>query len=156
MGVKTEANDWQACGIAQAGFVAGVGAGCYVFQFRSKNADCIGDFLFIAGGGGLGGSLGGGSGPSPADVIRNRSSNLWTALTCKRPFSAENLNLSYAEMLVVGASVAYGYSYMEITAGLLTPLFKEQDVSGWGTGVGAVGAVLFGAWKMIGNSRYSV
>lgn len=146
MGYTNKAADWQVCGIAQVGVVVGVGAGLYLFEFRSKAANTQAIFSFLSVGIGLGGSLGGGVGPSPSDVVFNRRPELYSSIKCLRPFSLEDLNHSFAEMKTLSITAAYGYSNVLISAGYFTRLFYEQDASGWGTGVGIVGAKLEGVW----------
>lgn len=77
---------------------------------------------------------------------------MWTRIKCKRPFSAHDLNWSYGALSTLGAAGAYGYYLLGIAAGLTDTLFEDQDVSGWGTGVGAIGAIMVGTWKMVGSS----
>jgi hypothetical protein len=144
------AADWQCVGIAQVGGAVGLAAGIYCFDFRSQSADFRGTYLFIGGGLGLGGSLGGGMAPSPGDFIHNTPPDVWTSLQVQRPFSGSELDLAYASISSLGAAGAYGYTLMSITAGWADPLFTTQNVSGWGTGVGVSGAMLIGVWKMIG------
>lgn len=146
MGYKDEAVDWQACGVAQVGFVAGVGAGLYCFEFRSKAANSRAVFTFLSVGFGVGGSLGGGTAPSPTDVAKNRLPEIWSDLKCSRPFSLEDLNHSYGVLETIGAAGAIGYYATRISSGWATKLFNQQVTSGWGTGVGAMGAVLSGVW----------
>jgi hypothetical protein len=71
MGKSTKTNDWQRCGVAQVGAAAGPALGIYCFEFRSKNANFRGVYLFVGAGAGLGGSLGGAAAPSPVDVVKN-------------------------------------------------------------------------------------
>ncbi len=148
------ANDWQAVGIAQAGGARFVGAGIYCFEFRSLSANFRGKYLFVGAGVGLGGSLGGGAGPSPIDFISNNVPDMWTPLACIRPFSGDDLNIKYAVLSTLGAAGSYGYYLTEITAGWSDQLFRSENVSGWGTGVGGIGAMLVGIWKHIGSTGY--
>lgn len=154
MATDVNARDWEVQGVAQVGGVDVVGAGLFMFEFRSKHANFRGPYVFGGGALGLGGSLGGGSGPSPADVATNTQPNAWTAIKCTRDFSAEDLNWAYAALSVLGAGAAYGYSLLGISAGLTDELFRDIDVSGWGTGVGAVGAIMVGVWKQMGGGNY--
>jgi hypothetical protein len=151
MATNVAANDWQVVGVAQVGGVVVVGAAIYLFEFRSLVANCRVTFLFIGAALGGGGDLGGGAGPSPDSVIHNTNPDLWTSISCTRPFSASDLDVSYGALSTLGAAGAYGYFLTGISAGLVDNLFDSQDVSGWGTGVGAVGAIMAGLWKMIGN-----
>ncbi len=48
MGYTSKAADWEACGVAQVGLVAGVGAGLYLFEFRSKAASARAKYTFLA------------------------------------------------------------------------------------------------------------
>lgn len=154
MATNATANDWQCCGVAQVGAAAGAAGGIYCFEYRSLSADFRGVYLFIGAGGGAGGSLGGAVAPSPGDVINNRLPDLWTSLKCKRPFSSDDLNLSYAALSTAGVGAAYGYSLCGISAGLIKVLFSSQDVSGFGIGVGANAAILIGSWIRIGSGKY--
>ncbi len=146
MGYTDKAADWQACGIAQVGVVVGVGAGLYLFEFRSKAAHARATYTFLSVGIGLGGSLGGGVAPSPKDVALNQTPELFSPIKCLRPFSCEDLNHSFAGMKVLSIGAALSYSIVIISAGFFDRLFYEQEVSGWGTGVGVVGAKLEGVW----------
>jgi hypothetical protein len=154
VGVDVAATDWQCVGVAQVGAAVFAAGAIYCFEFRSTRANVRGQYLFIGGGLGLGGSLGGGTAPSPANFARNEQPDLWTPLTCARPFSANDLDKSYAALSTIGALGAYGYSLTRITAGWTNPLFLDQDVSGWGTGVGAGGAMMPGIWLRIGVHGY--
>jgi hypothetical protein len=158
MSASIQANDWQCVGVAQAGAVAGVGAGVYFFEFRSRNADFRGAFNLFGAGIGLGGSLGGATAPSPSDVIHNRNPDLFTSLRADRPFSANNLHLSYANYRSIGASAAVGYSIVRISAASLwNNWFTGQDVSGWGIGGISAGAVaLGGLWVKLSEGKYYV
>lgn len=154
MASHVKADDWEVCSVAQVGAAGGLAAGLYLYRFRSKKADFLGDYLFVGGGGGAGGSMGGGSGPSPVDVARNRLPNLWTSITCHREFSGDDLNWAYASLSTLAAAGAYGYALTAIRAGAIDTLFKGVNVSGWGTGVGVIGATMVGVWKRIGSYGY--
>lgn len=151
---EDRAADWQAVGIAQVGGAVGIAGGIACFDFRSKSADFRGTYLFVGGGIGLGGSLGGGVAPSPGDFIHNTPPDVWSALDVQRPFSGKDLDFAYASISSLGVGAAYGYTLMSITAGWADPLFTAQNVSGWGTGVGIAGAMLIGVWKLIGENTY--
>jgi len=144
--------DWQACGVATIGGAEGLGGGVFFFEFRSKSANCRGSFMFLAAGLGLGGDMGGGSGPSPGDVIHNRQPDLWTSLECINYFSADDLDMSVGQLFLGTVTGAYGYSVVRISAGLLPVLFRLQSCSGWSTGVGVGAAVFTGVWKQLGTS----
>jgi hypothetical protein len=154
MSTTATGNDWQAVGVAQVGGARIVGGGIYCFEFRSLSADFRGKYLFLGAGVGAGGSLGGGSAPGPGDFITNSKPDLWSKIKCKRPFSGDDLDLAYAALSTLAVEGAYGYALTGISAGLIDPLFDSQDVSGWGTGVGVIGAILVGVWKRIGSSAY--
>lgn len=157
MSLSTRANDWQCVCIAQVGVGALAAAGVYAFEFRSRNADYRGVFSFGGVGAGIGGSLGGSTAPSPSDVAHNRNPDLWTSLRVRRPFSANDLNHSFAGIESAGASAIVGYSLVTITAGFWDILFYEQDVSGWGIGGLGLSAVnLTGMWFRANESRYYV
>jgi hypothetical protein len=154
MSTSAKAEDWQCCGVAQVGAAAGPAAGIYCFEYRSLSADFRGVYLFVGAGGGAGGSMGGAVAPSPGDVINNRLPDLWTPIKCKRPFSSDELDMSYAALSTAGVGAAYGYSLCGISAGLIKVLFTSQNVSGFGISVGASAAVLMGSWIRIGSSGY--
>lgn len=163
-----KANDWEIAGIAQVGGADVVGAGVYFFEFRSKAADFRGQFIFIGGGLGLGGSVGGASMPAPGDFVCARAYSPFSSLRCDRDFSADDLDLVAGRITSAGASFAYGYSVVRVTAftnalaagpGLLVQaflptLFHSFPASGWGTGVGASVTVFSGIWKKIGGGGY--
>ncbi|RWP39326.1 hypothetical protein [Mesorhizobium sp.] len=66
MSLDTVSNDWQCVGVAQVAGADILGAGLYLFEFRSSAANFRGKYVFAGGGLGAGGSLGGGAGgPSP-------------------------------------------------------------------------------------------
>ncbi|WP_156387400.1 hypothetical protein [Devosia sp. Root105] len=148
------AADWQCVGVAQVGAAVIVAGGIYCFEFRSSSANVRAKFLFIGGGLGAGGSLGGGMSPSPLDFATNTIPDIWTSLECRRPFSANELDKAYAALTTLGAAFALGYSLMSITGGWVDPLFTAQNVSGWGTGVGAGGAMMPGIWLMLDSTDY--
>ena len=86
MSASTKANDWECVGIATIGGAAGAGGALTMFQFRSKAADFMGEYLFVGGGVGIGGSLNGAVAPSPTDFYdRGRNINYWSKITA-RPF----------------------------------------------------------------------
>ena len=156
MSTSTRANDWQCVGVAQAGAVAGVGAGVYFFEFRSRNADFRGVYNLYAAGIGLGGSLGGATAPSPSDILHNRNPDLWSNIRAETPFSANDLHLSYGNYRSIGAGAGIGYSLVRLSGqSLFTDWFVGQDVSGWGIGGISAGVVaLGGLWVKIGDGRY--
>ncbi len=154
MSLEQAGHDWQCVGVAQVGGADILGAGLYLFEFRGVAANFRGKYAFLGGGVGGGGSLGGGAGPSPLDVFGAAPEDLWTPIEPERPFSGDDLDLSYGALSTLGAGLAYGYALMGISAGLVDPLFDSVEVSGWGTGVGASGAILVGSWKLLQYSDY--
>lgn len=157
MSLSARANDWQCVGIAQIGVGIIAAAGIYAFEFRSRNADYRGVFTLGGIGIGGGGNLGGSTAPSPSDVAHNRNPDLWSNLRAWRPFSANDLNHSYAGIDSVGVSAIVGYSRVGLTAGIWDILFYEQNVSGWGIGgLGVGGVSLSGMWFRASASRYYV
>ncbi|MGD0186230.1 MAG: hypothetical protein ABSC25_13400 [Roseiarcus sp.] len=145
-------SDWRACGVASIGGAVVVGAQVIFFEFRSRAANCRATFLLIGGGLGIGGDLGGATAPDPSSIVHNQNPDLWTNLKCDKPFSANDLDLAYAAMSGITVSGAYGYSLQGVSAGLVTSLFTDQDVSGWCVGVGASATMMVGVWKQLGTS----
>lgn len=155
MSANQSSADWSCVGVAQVGGGFGVAAGIYCFEFRSLSANFRGTYLFVGGGLGVGGSLGGGVAPSPGDFVNHdQVPDLWTPLVCRRPFSGDDLDKAYAALTTLGVGAAYGYAVTSISAGWVDPLFTDQNVSGWGTGVGVAGAMMPGVWIRIGMSDY--
>jgi hypothetical protein len=148
MATNVNASDWEAQGVAQVGVAVGVGGALYLFVFRSRYADCRAPFLFIGAGVGIGGNMGSGTAPSPSDIVQNVSPNMWSSIPCTRPFAASDLDVSYGALSTISVSVGLGYAGLGISAGLVDNLFDSANVSGWGTGVGAVGASMVGLWQM--------
>ena len=155
MSASTKANDWQCVGIATVGGAGGVGAALTMFQFRSKSADFLGEYLFAAGGIGAGGSLNSGIAPSPSDFYHGgRDINYWSDLKATRAFSGDDLSNCLGSMNSAGASGAYGYSIVYINAGVFDVLFKNQYVGGWGIGVGVSVAFMKGLWVRLSSKNY--
>jgi hypothetical protein len=154
MSASTKANDWECVGIATIGGAAGAGGSFTMFQFRSKAADFLGEYLFVAGGVGIGGSLNSAVAPSPSDFYnRGRDMNYWSKLTSKN-FSGDDLSNALGVMSSAGVSAAYGYSLVYITAGLFDVLFKGQYIGGWGIGVGMSASVMRGLWVRLSSKNY--
>jgi hypothetical protein len=152
MSQHTTARDWEAAGIVTMGGADGAALAVMFFDFRSLSARTRAPFLFIGGGLGFGGSLGGGSGPSPLDVIRNKVPDMYTPIKCLTKFSVDDLDCSSARVTAIGVAGGYGYTSMRISAGIVRQLFSSADVSGWNTGVGISGSTLVGVWKQIGDA----
>jgi hypothetical protein len=152
MNEDVKASDWEVTSIAQVGGVVGVGGGIYCFDFKSRDANHHGTFIFTGGALGLGGSMGGAVAPSPSDFMSNNGSiNLYSRIRCSRPFSSDDLNHSYGALSVLGVNATYGYGLMGISSGLISENFRDADVSGWGVGVGLVGAIMIGVWQRLGT-----
>jgi hypothetical protein len=145
-------SDWQCVGVVSMGGAVGLGGQLCFYEFRSQAANCRATFIFVGAGIGLGGDLGGAVAPDPSSVIHNQQPDLWAALKCERPFSANDLNWSYAAMSGINVEATYGYSLCGISAGLVDPLFTDQNVSGWNVGVGATASIMVGVWKRLGTS----
>ena len=125
----------------------------FFFEFRSKKADCRATFTFAAAGLGMGGDLGGGVAPAPSDILHNRQPNLWSDLACECYFSANDFDWTIGQIFLGTMTFAYGCGVVRISAGLFPVLFKPQNCSGWGTGVGAGFGAFTGMWKQLGPSR---
>jgi hypothetical protein len=150
---SVKANDWQVCGVITLGGAVILGAVIYLFEFRSQAANFRGTFLFLGAGLGGGGDLNGATMPSPSDIAHNTNPDLWTNVNCAIPFSADDLNVCYGATGAGTVAFIGGYSVMGITAGLIPNLFDSQDVSGWGTGVGASVIFTVGLWQRMGGSE---
>jgi hypothetical protein len=159
MGFTTEADDWEVQGVCQVGVGAFAAGGIWLFQFWSADADYDGFFIFAGLGLGLGGSLGGAGAPMTSIIkqLRGAKQNAlsshednFTTLTCENSFSASQLNYAAGRLTTAGVSAAMGYGLVYISAGAFPrkSLFLSQDVSGWGTGVGASAATTVGMWKL--------
>jgi len=155
MSASVKARDWECVAVATVGGAVTVGASATMFQFRSKSADFLGEYLFAAGGIGLGGSLGSAVAPSPTDLYNGgKGMNYWSKLDVTRPFSSEELHNCMGFMTTLGVSAAYGYSMVYITAGLFDKLFNSQYIGGWGIGVGASGFAMRGFWIRLSTKGY--
>lgn len=154
MSASVKANDWECVGVATVGGAAGAGAALTMFQFRSKAADFMGEYLFVGGGFGIGGSLNGAVAPSPSDFYNGgRNINYWTKITSKA-FSADDLSNAHGVMSSAGVSAAYGYSLVYIGAGFFDVLFKNQYIGGWGIGVGMSASALRGVWVRLSTKNF--
>jgi hypothetical protein len=154
MSASTKANDWECVGIATVGGAVTIGGSLTMFQFRSKTAGFLGEYLFTGGGFGVGGSLNSAVAPSPTDLYnRGRDMNYWSKISSKA-FSADDLSNALGEMSTAGVSVAYGYSLVYISAGLFDPYFKHQYIGGWGIGVGASATAMAGIWVRLSSKSF--
>jgi hypothetical protein len=155
MSSSKKAADWQALSIVTMGGAAGVGAEVIFFQFRSKEADYEGTYLFLGAGLGAGGSLGGAIAPSPSDFANGgHNINLWSDIKSKKPFSGDDLDATYLAVDSASFAGAYGYSVMLITAGTFTKYFSMQNVGGWGVGVGVTISGMGGILKRLSHKTY--
>ncbi len=155
MSASTKANDWECVGVATAGGAAGAGASVTMFQFRSKAADFLGEYIFVGGGIGAGGSLNSAVAPSPTDLYnKGQGMNYWSKITSSRPFSSDDLSNCMGLMSSAGVSAAYGYSLVYLTAGLFDVLFKSQYIGGWGIGVGVSASVMRGYFIRLSTKSY--
>ena len=138
MGLTTQARDWKCATAAQIGGAAQVGGGVYWILFQSAEAHAREMFMFIGGGLGLGGSVGG----------ANVTPDSLTAITCDQAFSVADLNMSPGRLTLAGAALAVGYAVVYISAfNLSGSLFTSQYVGGFGAGVGVSAQTLVGYWR---------
>jgi hypothetical protein len=155
MSASTKSNDWECVGVATVGGAGGAGAAITMFQFRSKSADFLGEYIFVAAGVGLGGSLNSGVAPSPTDFYnKGRDINYWSKINGNRSFSADDLSNCMGVMTSAGVSAAYGYSLVYITAGVFDILFKNQYIGGWGIGVGMSLSAMRGYFIRLSTKNY--
>jgi hypothetical protein len=142
MSLGTKTNDWQVCGIGQAGAAAGVGIGAFLFAFYSEKLDLSAIFNFSGGGVGLGGNLNG-TGYSVRGLI-----SPWTSLECKEPFSVLDLNKKGGRLtnLNIGVGITFGVVMITAFKNIWKPLFFSQDVGGFATGLGASAFTFGGQW----------
>jgi hypothetical protein len=155
MSSSKKATDWQGLSIVTMGGAAGFGAEVVFFQFRSKEANYEGTYLFMGVGGGAGGSLGGAIAPSPSDFANGgRNINLWSDIKALKPFSGDDLDATYLRVDSAGAAGAYGYSVMLVSAGFLGKYFSAQNIGGWGIGVGVTISAMGGLLKRLSYKEY--
>lgn len=155
MSASTKASDWECVGVATAGGAVGAGAAITMFQFRSKSADFLGEYIFVAGGIGAGGSLNSAVAPSPTDLYnKGQNMNYWSKISSSRAFSSDDLSNCMGVMSSAGVSAAYGYSLVYITAGVFDVLFKGQSIGGWGIGVGISASVMRGYFIRLSTKSY--
>lgn len=155
-------SDWEFAGIGSVGASVGLAGGGWVFSFRSKSANCWGDFVMLGVGVGTPGVSVEVSLPSFSEADLS-----WSKITCKRAFSLSELAWLEGEILSGGVSVlGLGYSRLYASAGLFhRALFsmavndgysvigeKVKDVKGLkvkGVNAGAVAAT--GTWVPCGS-----
>ena len=120
---EQESSAWEVCIAAQAGGAVGVGMGGFMTQFRATDIPVRPMFLFVAGGLGIGGSIGGGASlpwsavvnglrnphsPFNADAIWNRVSGT---------FSCRDLHNAPGALVQVQASAfVAGASFVNLSA----------------------------------------
>jgi hypothetical protein len=155
MSATTKANDWECVGVATAGGALGGGAAVTMFQFRSKAADFLGEYVFVAGGIGAGGSLNSAVAPSPTDLYnKGQNMNYWSKISSQRAFSSDDLSNCMGVMSSAGVSAAYGYSLVYLSAGVFDVLFRDQYIGGWGIGVGVSASVMRGYFIRLSTKKY--
>jgi hypothetical protein len=135
MGSSTKASDWE---VMPKGEINVASVTVWYFDFRSEAADYSRQFFFSGIGLGLGG-------------IITAGSDKYTSLTCKRDFSANDLDWSAGTVLACGAAVIVGAGTVIISARTFSgSLFEGQRCSGITVGIGVeyIGAKL-GMWKKL-------
>ena len=140
MAYTDEADDWQVLCIDSFGAGLGLAAMFFVFDFFSEKADITARFRLSAFGSGIGGSSAGWALPGLSD---------WSALDCKRPFSA--LTLHQCTATVATATVGVGANVGPCLISAITQsgvsLFEDQDAGGLSGGLSAGAYALAGTWK---------
>jgi hypothetical protein len=158
MAFDTQADDWEVSSICQAGGASGAGGGVWLFNFQSADANFYGaNFIFIGGGMGVGGSIGGASFPNMFKQSRLGGSALvWSSIQCDRPFSAADLNWAPGRVTTAGLSLSVGYTLLYVSAKNLpfSSLFLSQSCNGPSIGVGATAMATVGLWKWIQDCGY--
>ena len=73
----------------------------------------------------------------------------WSALSCKRPFSAQTLHQCAATVATatVGAGANVGPCLISAITPIGTSLFEDQDAGGLSGGLSAGAYALAGTWK---------
>jgi hypothetical protein len=158
-------DDWECSGFFDITGGAGLAAGAWLMTFRNgtysgKNPDLIAytgneyDFLFL--GGGFGGGLGFGIAKPVRDLAKNLAKTIkgksFTSITCKRAFSADDLNWSAGRISTISAGVLIvGAKAISISAWPLgdsdNPYFYSQTSAGMSNSIGVSGTCApFGLW----------
>lgn len=146
MGLRTDATDWEFAGLAQLGGAAGVGGGANAFFFRSASAGVNEMVLFLGGGIGAGGSLGGSGAP---DFDTGRMS--YSPIECTQAFSLHDLHNSSGRVSNGGVACAVGYGATYISAGWGDNILFEHQ-GGLGLSAGGFGlsaTMFFGVWQVL-------
>jgi hypothetical protein len=140
MGFTTDADDWQVLCISSFGAGLFLAAQFFVFDYFSEEADFTARFRLSAFGSGIGGGSAGWALPGLSD---------WSALDCKRAFSAQTLHQCAAT--VATATVGVGANVGPCLISAITPtgvsLFEDQDAGGLSGGISAGAYALAGTWK---------
>jgi hypothetical protein len=140
MGFTTDADDWQVLCISSFGAGLFLAAQFFVFDYFSEEADITARFRLSAFGSGIGGGSAGWALPGLSD---------WSALDCKRAFSAQTLHQCAAT--VATATVGVGANVGPCLISAITPtgvsLFEDQDAGGLSGGISAGAYALAGTWK---------
>jgi len=145
MGNGTKVTDWEVAGVAQVGGAATLGGGAWMFEFKSTLAAVKQAFVFVGAGLGVGGSVGGASAP---DFSAGTPS--YTAITCDRAFSVDDLSGSAGRLTTAGAGLAVGYGVTIISAfNLRGSMFSSQECYGISIGVGAGAMTTVGYWHTL-------
>lgn len=145
MALETLASDWEFAGICQIGGAAGLGAGGFMFEFRSATANMREEVFFVGGGIGLGGNVGGAGAP---DFSTGEMS--FSSIECDNPFSLIGLHNAGGRLTSGGAAVIVGLGITYISAFTFREsFFHSQGGFGFSAGgFGAGGYTFAGLWKV--------
>jgi len=146
MGLGTQVSDWEFRGVGQLSLAAGLGAGGYVFQFRSEAASVRETVFFL--GGGLGIGEGVGQGVTPPD---SSGQIAFSPIRCDNAFSMNDLHHSGGRLLNAGVSALVGYGVLTVSAFNIGTGVLFDNAGGFGPSVGGVqiGANAFvGMWQV--------
>jgi hypothetical protein len=146
MKLNSKVADWKICGIAQVGGAGGLGAGIWWFELKSDSLGLREPVMFLGAGVGVGGSIGGASGPDLSDL--GNAKPAYADLTCDRAFSVGDLDMSAGRITSAGVGLAVGYGLVYISAfNLNGSMFYSQSVGGLTVGVGAGAIATIGYWR---------
>ncbi len=130
---EQKSSRWQACVVAQAGGAAMLGGGVFFIQFRSPDLSVKPCFVAIAGGAGLGGSVGSAVSIPYSDVVRQLiNPNFhppigeygWGGMTGS--FSCEDIQREQFDIAQIGASI--------VVVGAQLAVFTIRDIGFFGAG----------------------
>jgi hypothetical protein len=120
---EQESSAWDVCMMAQAGGAVGLGMGGFVTQFQAADIPVRPIFLFVAGGLGIGGSVGGGATlpwSTVVSALRNPHSPINMNAIWNRvagTFSCRDLNNAPGALVQAGASAfVAGASFANLSA----------------------------------------